>query len=219
MVTGLKEKMKDVAYSKLRERILSGSIPPKASLSEEAMAKELGVSRTPIREAVLMLEADGLLKIYPNKGPVVIGLGFEDMIWISQIREGLEGIAARIACDAADKSRLLDLRKELEKNNDLEQAENKETSFRIGREIHKIILESTGNHRMIRIVENMTDQLERIMVLSRSAPRRAELTLEQHFGIIDAVLEGNYDEAEKRVRNHIISVTNDAIQIYQKSYL
>lgn len=219
MATGIKEKMKDVAYSKLRERILSGNIPPKASLSEEAMAKELGVSRTPIREAVLMLEADGLLRIYPNKGPVVVGLGLEDMIWISQIREGLEGIAARIACDAADKSRLLDLRRVLEKNNDLEKEENKETSFRIGREIHKIILESTGNYRMIRIVENMTDQLERIMVLSRSAPRRAELTLEQHFGIIDAVLEGNYDEAEKRVRNHIISVTNDAIQIYQKSYL
>lgn len=215
----MKPQRKDVVYTQLRQDILSGKIPARAGLAEESLAKKLGVSRTPIREAILMLEADGLVKMYPNKGPIVTGIGLEDIIWITQIREGLEGIAAKIACKRADKEELKKIKEKLLAVEDLEIPGNVEKSFLYGREIHDLMMKSTGNKRMIKIVDNLTDQLDHIMQLSTEAPGRAEKTYEQHINLLDALINENQEKAELYVRDHITSVTNDAIKVYQQKSL
>ncbi len=219
MIPDNKLKMKDIAYSSIREKILSGEISPRSSISEDNLAKLLGISRTPVREAILMLEADGFVKIFPNKGPVVTSLHLDDIIWISQIREGLEGIAARIACDKADKQKLSEIKEKLESLTDLDDKKQMELSFQYGREIHKEMMNCTENKRMIKIVDNMTQQLNRIMLISRMAPERCRITYDQHLSIIDAIVNKDYEKAEKDVRNHIRSVCNDAMNVYRLSYL
>ncbi|NLJ58809.1 MAG: GntR family transcriptional regulator [Tissierellia bacterium] len=219
MIRNSRKKMKDVAYSAIRDKILSGELAPGTNIVEGSMAKELGISRTPVREAIVMLEADGFIQVYPNKGPMVPGLSVQDLIWITQIREGLEAIAARIACDMPDKSKLIELRGKLLSLDNLKDETQKELGFKYGRKIHAIIINSTGNRRMIRILENMRLQLHRLMILSRLAPQRAEVAFEQHISILNAVIEGDHDEAERSIRNHIRSVTNDAIKVFQQEYI
>jgi DNA-binding GntR family transcriptional regulator len=213
-----KQKLKDIVYLKLREQILLGDIPANSSMSEQKIAEDLGTSRTPVREALLMLEADGLISIYPNKGPIVRGISIDDIVWITQIREGLEGVATRVACDRANVETLEEIKNKLLKISDFEDQNQQELSYLYGRELHEEILRCTGNIRMTKIVENLRQQYDRIMKISRSAPMRPKTAWEQHLDIIDTILRKDHDEAENRMRNHIRSVSNDAINILQQSF-
>jgi DNA-binding GntR family transcriptional regulator len=181
-------------------------------LSENSIAKELGISRTPVREAMKMLEADGLVKIYPHKGLVAVKLDVKDISDLTEIREGLEGIAARVACEKADKEEIRKLLKELKNLGPIGDDEEKRShSIVMGDRIHKHILESTKNQRLIKIVDNMSLQIRKIWALSKSEENRAEKTLQQHIDIATAILEGDKDGAEKAMRDHVVDVSYDAI--------
>lgn len=216
-----KKSMKNIAYEKIKAKIISGEFSPGSSLSEIRLAEDIGISRTPIREAILMLESEDLVRIYPNKGPIVTEMSLDDFVYISQIREGLEGIAARVACDMdiKGKEKLSDIKLKLLALDNLQDLTQRELSFKYGREIHDIIMASTKNERMIKIVDNMVLNIERIMVISRLANQREEITHKQHIKIIDAILARDYDEAEKQMRNHIQSVLDDAMMIYRHKYI
>lgn len=211
--------MKYFVYDKILEKINSGEIGLNTYLSEKEIAEELGTSKTPVREAILMLEAAGVLTHVDNKGSLVPQLSLQDIVHISQIREGLEGVAARIACDKANKSALEEFVQSLEAFKDPMTKEEKIASYMIGRKIHDEIINCTSNQRLIKIIQNMSNALDQIMVSSRQGKQRAEITRAQHLQIAKAILDSQYDESEKYMRNHIRNVTNDAIESFKQSYL
>lgn len=217
-MTNEKPKAKNVAYEKIKKMIMENEVAPGELLSENALAKVLGISRTPIREAIFMLEAEGFISTVPNKGSMVVKFDMNDIVEFMQIREGLEGIAVRIAIPKADKGMFLDMLQKLESITDMEDTIEMEKGLQVGRDLHKLILETAGNYKLIRIVDNLNAQLDRIMILSRSGEKRIQTSHAEHIEITKAILAKDLDLAEKGIRNHIIGATNDAIKVFHQSY-
>ncbi|WP_130861604.1 GntR family transcriptional regulator [Bacilliculturomica massiliensis] len=215
----MRKRMKDIAYEKIQEMILNGQLGPSEMINEYSLAAELNISRTPVREALTKLENEGYVHAFPNKGVMVATLDADDIVKISEVREALEGFAVRLACDRMDPEVAMDLKRKLEAIPNLEEEEYQEKSFMLGRQLHNQILKSTGNELLMKYVLNITAQLNRIMLLSRYAPSRAQTTFDEHMLIVDAILSKDKDLAEQSMRNHIISVANDVINLKKMDYV
>lgn len=213
-----KMKAKDFAYDKIKNMIVTNELAPGELISENALAKTLGISRTPIREAIFILEAEGFINTIPNKGSVVVKFDMEDIIEFMQIREALEGIAARIAADRGNTVIFEGILEELEEIKDTYDETQVEIMLSIGRRLHKEILMATGNSRLQKMLDNLYSQLDRIMVLSRNEEKRLQISHDEHIVIAKAIIERNPELAEKSMRNHIIGATNGAIKAYHQSY-
>ncbi len=209
---------KKKAYDYIKKMLLDDSVSGEVNLSEISIAEAIGVSRTPVREAMGLLESEGLVEIIPNKGPVRVKLDFNDIMMITQILEGLEGIATRVACERANRHELEALRQELLSITDLNDPEQREQSQQCGYKIHSAIMQATENKRMIKIVDNMLLQRRRIGRLGVYNSENAQKRCQQHLAILDAILEKNPDKAEAAMRQHVIDVSMDAANTLYKSY-
>jgi len=145
------ELLSQKVYRALKTEIIKGSLKPGTKLSEGKIAEQMGVSRTPIREALRELAAEGFVKINPNQGVVVSNASIEDVQEVLQIRGVLEGLAARLAATIITKEKI----KELESfNKNMEKFISKNDILNIGEEsekFHRLILDISGNNRLIRI--------------------------------------------------------------------
>ncbi len=153
--------LRDVVFNTLRDAILTGKLQPGERLMENQLAEKLGVSRTPIREALRMLKLENLVELTPRKGAQVLDMSEKDIVNVLEIREVLEGLAAQLACKKMTSETLEELKKtELEfeqfaKENDLEKVVSIDEHF------HDIIFASTENERLIQIFNNLKIQLYR----------------------------------------------------------
>ena len=207
-----KIKAKNLAYEMIKKQILSGELGAGVMLSENALSKELGMSRTPIREAMCILESEGFIQTFSTKGCIVVKLDTDDIVNYMQVREGLEGVAARVAAPKADRALFTEILNELEAI-DLSDESQREMSFKTGRRLHQLILATAGNKEIIRIVGNLSSQMNRIMMLSRNAESRSMASHAEHLVIARAMVDRDADLAEKSMRSHIIATFNDAIKV------
>lgn len=208
--------MRERAYAHIQQKIASGELKPDTPVSEQILAQELGMSRTPIREAIGQLAAEGLLEQTPNRGTLVVQLTRQDIIDLYELREALEVYSARKAArstlrpmdlkrwqDIVDE--ILVLKQELEQSGkpalDAEQMHRfvaSDLSF------HTLLMRLAVNHRMLKVV-NDTRLLIRIFSLSRSGYDAAMLEQihHQHSAIIQAISQHNADVATKLLADHI----------------
>jgi len=210
---------KQKAYNYIKSLLIENVANNDFTLSETAIAEAVGVSRTPVREAMSLLESEGWIEIIPNKGPVRVSLDVNDVIMITQILEGLEGIAARIACERASRDEIQKLRQGLLVLDDLNNPEQQKASQKIGYAVHSLIVQSTGNKRLIKIVENLLYQRRAIGSLGVYNEANTVKRYEQHLAILDALLKKDPDHAEAVMRNHVVSVSMDALDNLYKGYL
>ena len=202
---------KEIAYLKIKEAIASGELKPAQELQEIEMAEKLGVSRTPIREAFLRLEAEGFVRIIPHKGAIVSKLDLNDIVQISQVREALEGMAARLACGRLDIAKLEEIKSDFPSHDELNTPENQRKSYENGKVLHNYILRSSSNDLIVKTVESLELQFQRTMLLAAEVPGRYERALNEHLNIIEALKKQDPDEAEKRMREHIVNARNSII--------
>jgi DNA-binding GntR family transcriptional regulator len=202
-------------YEKILGMIVSGALRPGLSLREGELAASLGVSRTPVREALHRLEEYGMVAIRANHGAVVRRLGREELISIHQIREALEGLACELACGRltpADFSKLDDLASAAR----VPHAANHLEAFdRFDAELHALIAERSGNPLLAREVVKLQrvsmlvhDQLESSLIGSRklSTAGRVEargLFWRQHVAIVDALRAGDPAAARRAMVEHL----------------
>ena len=148
--------LRDVVYNTLREAILKGELKPGERLMELQLASKLGVSRTPIREAIRMLELEGLAVTIPRKGAEVAKMTVKDMEDVLEVREALDELAAKIACNKITEEQLQTLSKvkdafeESTKTTDIKQIAMYDEKF------HDVIYESTGNVRLVNLLNNLS---------------------------------------------------------------
>ncbi len=216
-MVGKKVKTRDIAYEEIKHMIVSNEIKPGELLFENALAKELGISRTPIREAIFTLEAEGFINTIPNKGSEVVKLNMRDIVEFMQIREGLEGIAARIAAEKGNKDLFREMLGELEKV-DMEDETQKEHGLAVGRQLHALILTEAGNKKLLGIVNNLTAQIDRIMIMSRKGDKQIQTSHGEHIALSKAIIAGDEILAEKIMRNHIIGASNSALQVFHQDF-
>jgi DNA-binding GntR family transcriptional regulator len=190
-------------YRILKERIIKGDLAQGSKLFEAKIAKQLGVSRTPVREAIRELAAEGFVKISPNQGVEISNISIEDIQEVLQIRAVLEGLAAKFAATKITKEKI----KELENfNKNMEKFISKDDISNFIKEsekFHGLILNIYGNNRLVQIRKNLDDQIHRYRSISLNIPGRLKHALEEHKKITEALKQGDLLKADELSKMHI----------------
>ncbi|MGI6697613.1 MAG: GntR family transcriptional regulator [Clostridiales bacterium] len=195
--------LREKIFLKLRQDILDGKYKAGDSLVELKLAEEMGVSRTPVREAIRQLELEGLVYSIPNKGVFVEGITGQDIEDIYAIRECMEGLAARWAIERMDEQSL----KELENLCELmEFYTGKGDLDRVGElnsKFHDLIFESTKSKPLKQILIDFQYYIGNIRLASLKSPGRAEQSLKEHKAIVEAFKDRDVERGERVLVEHI----------------
>ncbi len=191
-------------YNYLEEKILTGEYPKGMQIVENNVCKETGVSRTPIREALHMLEKDGLVRLVQNKGAVVIGVSTQDLIDIYKIRMRIEGLAARMAAENMSDKEKEELNEIVElsefyitKRDAADKLKELDTSF------HKIIYKASGSRMIYNTLSEYHKYIKAYRKLSLSVKGRFEKSISEHREILDAILNGDAENADALMSKHV----------------
>ncbi len=194
-------------FQQLRERILTGQYQEKDELREITIGEELGVSRTPVREALRQLELEGLVEIVPNKGAFVIGISPKDVADIYQIRSLLEGMCTRWATFHITEKQIEELEEivmlsefHLKKK---EGSQASQVSHLDGR-FHQILYEASDSRIMRHVLTDFHRYVQMARTRSVKETDRAEKSIQEHKEILEAVRQKEADRAEKLANAHVL---------------
>lgn len=195
--------LRDVVFNTLREAILRGDLVAGERLMELQLAAKLGVSRTPIREAIRMLEQEGLAITIPRKGAIVAGMTEKDMQDVLEIREALEELSVQVACDKITEEEIAKLEKNMKnfehslKSGDLKKMAQADVEF------HDVIYQATDNPKLINMLNNLREQMYRYRVEYLKNPENHEQLLKEHEAIYKGIVEKDKDAVTEMIRKHI----------------
>lgn len=189
------------AYDRLRRAIVDGDVRPGAALVETQVAEQLGMSRTPVREALKVLARDGLLDVAPARGYFVPQRSIDDLRELFEIREALEGMAARHAASRATDAEIKALDALCRR---YERGRGLDNWNRTGTEFHAAIVAASRNARLAAVLDGLKAQivLTRHSALKSVSSRRAE-TIDEHRAILHAIERREADDAERQARRHV----------------
>ncbi len=203
-----KEALQEQVYRRIKERIISCEMLPGSVVSEDSLASEFGTSRTPIREALLRLQREHLIDIYPRQGTFVSPISVQDIYEIYQIRLLLEPKIARISSRRMDRGVLEQFLK-LFTTMDMGTISFKDW-FQYDRDLHDYIVECTQNKHLIEMYRVVMDQNQRMRILAGRLPKRIESTNQEHIAIIQAFLSQDEERIEQVMSAHILA-SRDAV--------
>ena len=193
----------DHVYSALRERILSGDLPRGTKLRQASLAEELGVSRTPLREALRRLSTEGLVEFEPNRGATVSELDFGDMRHAWSARVALEPGAARLAAERHDQAAITILQGAVDDQR--RAGDDRDGSFAANRAFHLALVAASGNPHLTRFAEMLWVPRIGVPIYQAQAlePAGPPAWAEEHQQIVDAIAGADADAAERLTRDHI----------------
>lgn len=204
--------LRDVVFQTLREAILKGELKPGERLMELQLASKLGVSRTPIREAIRMLEQEGLAVTIPRKGAEVAKMTEKNMEDVLQIREALDELAVQIACDKMTEQQLVELTFAMKNFENAIQSGNLKKIVEYDVEFHDIIYEATDNPRLVTLLNNLREQIYRYRVEYLKEKENYPMLVKEHEEIVNALKlkkkEDVADAMRKHIRNQAEAVKN-----------
>ena len=195
--------LRDVVFNTLRQAILRGELKPGERLMEIHLANKLGVSRTPIREAIRKLELEGLVLMIPRKGAEVAEITEKNLRDVLEVRAALEELAVQLACDRIDKEGIENLKRAAENfkstldSDDITKIAEADVAF------HDIIYLATDNQRLIQLLNNLREQMYRYRVEYLKQKDCYPQLLAEHQQIIHALENGEKDVATKLTNQHI----------------
>lgn len=202
--------LRDVIFETLRKAIISGDIKPGERLMEVSLAEQMGVSRTPVREAIRRLEAEGLVTMVPRKGTHVSELSSKDIIDVLEVRGVLDKLATKLAAKRIQPQQIRALESIHKQFVSCIEKENFENAVRKDIEFHDAIYAASGNSRLIGVLASLREHIFRFRVLYLRDLNIAEHVEQEHQQILDALKEGNAELAselsEKHIRNQMDSI-------------
>lgn len=195
--------LRDVVFNTLRQAILKGELEPGERLMEIQLAERLGVSRTPIREAIRKLELEGLVLMIPRKGAEVAHISETSLREVLEVRRSLEELAIELACQRITEEELLELEAAeatfadaIRKGDAMNIAETDER-------YHDVIYQATGNSRLVQILNNLREQMYRYRLEYIKDADKRQILIVEHEHILRALKSHNIPEAKNAVREHI----------------
>ena len=191
------------AYHAIREMIVSLDLRPGAVIDERSLMQQLGIGRTPTREALRRLAQEGLVEVYPRRGMFVTSVEIQDLASLADVRSVLESSAARFAAERAtddDREAVDALLDELDRHDELDQRELMALDERIHRQVyrcaHNAFLEATLEQYYVLAL--------RIWYLALDQARELEQAVLDHREILEAIRDGDADRAEQAMRRHVV---------------
>ncbi|WP_199229028.1 GntR family transcriptional regulator [Sporanaerobacter acetigenes] len=195
--------IREIVFMELKKAIFDGRIKEGEHLVENMIAEKMNVSRTPVREALRQLEAEGLVINIPRRGAIVKGITMKDAEEIYDLREVLEGLMVRLACQnrtEEDISRLNQILVLMEK---AVQEKKYNKYLELHKDYNDIILSSSKNKKLQLMMENIYEYLTSLRSVSLYSQDRRVLAIEEHRQIVNAIDKRNEVEAEKLARSHV----------------
>lgn len=192
-------------FHTIRENILSGKYATNEELKEKSIGEELGVSRTPVREALRQLELEGLVTIIPNKGAYVVGISQKDIHDIYEIRSRLEGLCARWAAEQITKEQLDELEENIYLSDFHSSKGNSEQVVELDNKFHEILYNASGSKELRHVLLDFHHYVQRVRKITLAVPDRAVQSNEEHRKIVEALKQHDADQAEKLANEHMMN--------------
>jgi len=207
--------LRDVVFNTLREAILKGDFAPGERLMEKQLAEKMGVSRTPIREAIRKLELEGLVIMIPRKGAEVASITGKDISDVLEVRATLEALAVRLACKKMSEHDLNDLsavNKEFKKA-----ADEKDVKALIEKDVefHDVIFHSSDNEKLIQIINNLREQIYRFRVEYIYKMNSYDSLVQEHDEIVKAIANRESKLAAKIALQHIENQERSVLEFFK----
>ena len=195
--------LRDVVFQTLRQAILRGELKPGERLMEIHLAQKLGVSRTPVREAIRKLELEGLVLMIPRKGAIVAEITVQDLEDVLEVRMALEELAVKIACKRITQEQLEEIKRRSAEfckplyGDDVAACAQADMTF------HDAIYEATGNRRLVQILNNLREQMYRYRREYLKDRQSHSLLVKEHEEIVQGLTERDADRALRVTNSHI----------------
>lgn len=195
--------LRDVVFNTLRQAILRGELKPGERLMEIQLANKLGVSRTPIREAIRKLELEGLVLMIPRKGAEVAEITEKSLRDVLEVRRALEELAVELACEKITDEQIQDLKDAAEdfkaslKERDITRIAEADVKF------HDVIYIATDNQKLIQLLNNLREQMYRYRVEYLKRSDFHQQLIDEHEEIIETIESGQKDRAVQVVCQHV----------------
>lgn len=209
--------LRELVFEALREAILKGVLKPGERLMEIQLAEEMGVSRTPVREAIRKLELEGLVAMVPRKGAYVASLSMKDIIEVFEIRGALEGLAAELAAERITDEELEELERYLVRITESIEAGDLALVVAIDTDFHSQLYKASRNERLAQIINNLREQIQRFRTTSLSLPGRMQAALEEHKKIVEAISARDGALARRLAEEHIENAENSLMEAIRSS--
>ena len=210
---------KDTVYDDIRQQIIEEKLVPGQWLVERELCQSYGMSRTPIREILWKLTADGFVEQEANRGFIVRRLALEQIFEIFQAREAIEGMAARLACARGGesfRSTLREIKKKIAKTN-IES--DPAAGIALGRELHRAIMDAAQNSIMTVINKRLENMTVLTANITKRSPAIEKASAEAHLNIINAVLEQDQEKAEQVMREHLRETCRHVVEQFYPGML
>lgn len=188
------------AYRRLLEEIRMGTLPPGARLRETELAERLGISRTPVREAIRQLEADGLVAHLPRQGATIRSLDHAEVVELYEMRAVLEGTAARLAARAASEIELAEL---AALNAELTASPAGPDAREVNRQFHRSLLDAARNRFLLKSMSALQKTLLILGPTTLADPDRAVAAVAEHAAVLAALEARDGAAAEAAMRRHV----------------
>lgn len=210
--------LRDIVFQTLRNAIITGELQPGERLMETQLGEKLGVSRTPIREAIRKLELEGLVVMVPRKGAQVAQFTEKDIQDVLEVRAALEALSAKLACKRMDDRSFLKLQLAIAeysyaaKNKDLETMIEKDVEF------HDIICNATQNDKLIQLFNNLKEQVNRYRITYLKNVEDSDTVEAEHIAILEALKNKQEDVASSLATKHIHTQCDSITDFVKQKY-
>jgi DNA-binding GntR family transcriptional regulator len=216
---GKKLSLVDDAYRKLKDAIRENDFSPGYQGSEQEIASRLGMSRTPVHEAVIRLQEEGLVRVLPRRGVVVCAISAVDMREIYGVIIALEAAAAELLAERPSQERLSTARELEAANKAMENALKKDdliTWAKADESFHKLLIEHSGNQRLLRMYHTIMDQSHRARMITLRIRPKPEGSVREHRAIVDAIKKGSPSEARELAKQHRVRARNQLVPLLEQ---
>lgn len=195
--------LRDVVFNTLRQEILTGKLKPGERLMEIHLANKLGVSRTPIREAIRKLELEGLVIMIPRRGAEVAQITWKNLKEVLEVRRALDVLVIELACERMTPEELSTLYNACEKFKDATKTQDTRKIAEADVELHDIIVASARNGRLTQLLNNLAEQMYRYRFEYLKDATQHEMLVEEHYDMYQSILNKDKISAARVVRKHI----------------
>ena len=216
-VDTLSGSLRSKVFTQIQNNILNGLYQPGDNLIETKLSEELGVSRTPVREALRQLELEGLVQSIPNKGAIVKGISTQDIEDIYTIRMLIEGLAARWAAEKITEEELEELNEAVELEEFYTVKNDVSHLLLFDSRFHDIIFKASKSKPLMHTLSTFHHYVQRARNASLNNPERARLVLEEHKAILQAIMEHDAGKAERLTTDHVRNANMNLLKRKQEN--
>lgn len=197
--------LREVVFHSLREAILTGKLKPGERLMEIPLAQTLGVSRTPVREAIRKLELEGLAVMIPRKGAEVARITKKQLQDVLDVRKALEALAVQLACRHMTKDEIVRLERAHLKVREMAEKKDVKAMVKADVHFHEIIYKAADNDKLLQILNNLRQQMYRYRLEYLKNVENHKVIMQEHETILEAIGRADEERAAAAMRQHIVN--------------